>query len=412
MKKTLTFVIALAFASVSSQSTIAQQTYTVSDTTNSSVLDSSKGSTTLQEKQDEKVDKSTPNPVPSPKVDETAGTNTTNNSGNPISDASNGDHKAFNFGGWIQGGYSSQSTGLFNNRPDRFEFNQIWFYAERELTEERNFGFRVDTMFGTDGGDTQAFANPAGTFDFQNGLDFGGYSWAIPQAYVQLGTPDTNLKVGHFYTTIGYEAVTAPDNFFYSHAITMYNSEPFTHTGILGETKTSDDTTVYAGWTLGWDTGFAQSNGGSNFLGGFQKEFSEDFTFRYMTTVGDFGVRGSGYSHSLVFDMTLTDRLSYVVQSDMVSLDSSGANNNELGINQYLIYELNDRLSAGTRIEWWKSDNTGPSSSTYSVTSGLNFKPGENLRIRPEVRYNWGAPIVTAADMETPIFAIDFVLQF
>ena len=34
-----------------------------------------------------------------------------------------------------------------------------------------------------------------------------------------------------------YEYVAAPDNFFSSHAFTMFNSEPFTHTGSLGQVK-------------------------------------------------------------------------------------------------------------------------------------------------------------------------------
>ena len=51
--------------------------------------------------------------------------------------------------------------------------------------------------------------------------------------YFEAGYGDLTVKIGHFYTIIGWEVVTAPDNFFYSHAYTMYNSEPFTHTGVL-----------------------------------------------------------------------------------------------------------------------------------------------------------------------------------
>ena len=61
----------------------------------------------------------------------------------------------------------------------------------------------------------------------------GGYGWAIPQLYAEVGYGDFSVKMGHFYTLVGYEVVTAPDNFFYSHALTMFNSEPFTHTGVL-----------------------------------------------------------------------------------------------------------------------------------------------------------------------------------
>ncbi len=64
------------------------------------------------------------------------------------------------------------------------------------------------------------------------------------------------------------EPFVAPDNFFYNHAFTMFNAEPFTHTGALGE-YAAGDVTLYGGWTLGWDTGFNNNdNSGTFFLGG------------------------------------------------------------------------------------------------------------------------------------------------
>ena len=41
--------------------------------------------------------------------------------------------------------------------------------------------------------------------------------------------------------------MTAPDNFFYSHAFTMYRAEPFTHTGVLLDYQVADDITI-VGW--------------------------------------------------------------------------------------------------------------------------------------------------------------------
>jgi hypothetical protein len=317
------------------------------------------------------------------------------------------------FGGWIQTGFHSNNTALFNNRPDQVNLQQLWFYAQREAAREYywDWGFRVDLMYGTDASKTQSFGNPAGTWDFQNGLDFGGYGWAIPQAYAELANEKWSVKLGHFYTLVGYEVVTAPDNFFYSHAYTMFNSEPFTHTGALASYEASDSLTLHSGWTLGWDTGFNQLNGGSSFLGGFSKSLSDELTFTYISTAGNFGLRGNGYSHSMVFDNQLTEKLNYVFQSDLVSTDSTGNNNNEVGINQYLLYTISDRLKAGTRVEWWKSDIGGSTQSTYAVTGGFNITPSEKLIVRPEVRYNWGADLV-GADMETPIFGIDAIIVF
>ena len=94
-------------------------------------------------------------------------------------------------------------------------------------------------MFGTDAIFTQAYGVPS--FDVNTALNpLNRSNWdlrpaqqlmttafttiALPQAYLEAYVPvgnGLNLKVGHFYTPIGYETVPAPDNFFYTHAYTM-----------------------------------------------------------------------------------------------------------------------------------------------------------------------------------------------
>ena len=100
-------------------------------------------------------------------------------------------------------------------------------------------------MYGVDAVDTQAFGNtvdangnPRG---WDTGWNHGDYGWALPQLYATLAVGDLSVKLGHFYTLIGYEVVQAPDNFFYSHAFTFYNNEPFTHTGALASYNVSDN---------------------------------------------------------------------------------------------------------------------------------------------------------------------------
>ena len=55
----------------------------------------------------------------------------------------------------------------------------------------------------------------------QMSINVGCIEWKVP------GLP------GDFFTMVGYEVVAAPEDFFYSHAYTVYNAEPFTHTGVL-----------------------------------------------------------------------------------------------------------------------------------------------------------------------------------
>ncbi len=338
------------------------------------------------------------------------------------------DEPRINMGGWFQGGYHSEDNGLFNSNPDRFNLHQAWFFAEKVAKPGANgglgFGWRFDGMYGTDAGDTQAFGNTTDGFGrvrgFDNGFNRGGdYGWAIPQLYAEVAAENWSAKIGHFYTLVGYEVVTAPDNFFYSHAMTMYNSEPFTHTGAVGTFNVSDDLTVYAGWTLGWDTGFDQFADGSSFLGGFSAPLSDASTLTYITTIGDFGARGSdAYSHSIVVDTAVTDNFNYVLQSDLVRIGSTGEDN--VGLNQYFLYSINDCLGVGSRIEWWKGDTlTGyaphggilPASgshSYYGATFGVNYKPHANIIVRPEYRVDWSP----ALGYDEGYFGIDMIALY
>ena len=320
-------------------------------------------------------------------------------------------------GGWTQFGYTQRSTGLFNNRPGKINLAQQWAWIEKEANGDCcwDWGFRADMMYGTDGYDTQAFGNNPGRWDFDNGFDHGPYAFALPQLYGVLEKGDLSIKFGHFFTLVGYEVVPAPDNFFYSHSYTMYNSEPFTHTGAIATYSVSDNLEVYGGWTAGWDTGFEQTDGGSNFLGGFSASLTDDLNLTYITTIGNFGFLGDdGYSHSVVLDATLTNRLNYVFQTDYLDVNSSGQLS--YGINQYLFYTINDCLAAGARVEWWKyTDGIDNMHSLYEATFGINFRPHSNFVIRPEIRDNW-APSSQAAmnngDVNTSIFGVDVIATY
>ncbi|MCH2113677.1 MAG: porin [Pirellulales bacterium] len=332
-------------------------------------------------------------------------------------------------GGWTQFGYHDSYTprsgaavrgqgSAFNDVPKDVHLQQQWWYLGKEADGSCGvgFGFRADFVYGTDAQKTQSFGNPGDEFD--NGYDRGVYGWAIPQLYgeVALGE-DLSVKIGHFFTLVGYEVVGAPGNFFYSHALTMFNSEPFTHTGVLATYDGFEDMTLYGGWTLGWDTGFANANSGNNFLGGFSTGLGDSATLTYITTYGNFGARDLGqddsYSHSIVLDVALTDNVNYVLQSDLVGIDALVGDgqtrapitgNDQVGINQYLFYTYNDILTFGSRIEWWKSDGQ----SNFEYTSGVNVKLLDNLVMRPEFRKDW----IPAMNFEQDMVACDMVLTY
>ncbi len=345
-----------------------------------------------------------------------------------------GDHlfcpdSGWDISGWTQFGYHSANDGVFNTHPGNVDLQQGYLYIEKIADGSNGLGFggRVDVLYGTDGPNTQSFGNNPGTWDFQNGLDHGIYGWALPQAYGEVAYEDVSVKLGHFYTLLGYQVVPATGNFFYSIPYTFNFSEAFTHTGALATYTGVENLTVYGGWTLGWDTGFDQINQGNSFLGGFSYTFNDELTTTYICTAGNLGWIGNGYTHSFVADWTINDCWEYVFQSDLNTIDNSpnagGGHYDTIGVNQYLFYTINDKIRAGGRLEWWKADGI----SVNEAALGLNVSPMNNVLIRPEVRYNWVPggnlpsviPVAAAQNSTTAndylnntIFGVDVILTF
>jgi len=332
-------------------------------------------------------------------------------------------------GGWVQLGYHNRANGLFNDHPDDLNLHQAWVYLEKEADGSDccwDWGFRLDGLYGVDAQDTQAFGNPVDAAGdpqgWDNDWDHGIYGFALPQAYVTLARGDLSVQAGHFYTRHGYEVVPATGNFFYSHAITFYNSEPFTHTGFMADYQLREDLKVFGGWVLGWDTGYDQFEDGSAFMGGVSADLADDVGLVYAAMFGDFGFRGDdGFLQSLVLTLDLTERVQYVLHSDWLSVDPVGGGQEQnYSIVQYLFYNYSDCLALGTRLEWWKGDAINPyepfgstapatgNQSYYEVTGGFNYKPHANLVLRPEVRLDWSP----ALNYDETTLGIDMILTF
>ena len=314
-------------------------------------------------------------------------------------------------GGWSDTGYHSDNDGIWNNRDDKYNLNQFWLYAEKKAPRCCNsfgFGFRADAIYGVDAQDLQAFGNPpAGTPDgWDNDWDYGAYGWAIPQAYGEIARGNWSMKAGKYLNPGGYEQSMSPQNFFFSHSFAFGNILPRSFTGTLSSHRMTEDTTLYTGVTTNWDTGFNRFNDSLNYIGGFAYKPCAPVNVTGFAYVGDTGYREDGWTQDLFFDVMLTDKLNYIGEWTFENSDTA----NQFSLAHYFIYRVNPCLGLGSRFEWFKSTiYTGTADSTYSWTTGINFRRHANVVIRPELRVDWGEG---AIDPGQPIFASDLIITF
>ena len=328
----------------------------------------------------------------------------------------------------------------FNDRAWQGQMNQLYLINERILKEDQlSLGGRVDLLYGTDYIYTTATGFDGGWNDTNGGNRY--YGLAMPQLYGEVGTQALNVKFGHFYTLIGYEVVPAIGNFFYTHAYTMQYGEPFTHTGVLATWNPNDQLSIIGGITNGWDNWdnglptlqanpFPGSTSNASFLGAVT--FSSSDGSQALTLANSSGNEfatasfvnptsayvGNRTVTSIVYSNEFTDQLTYVYQSDLgyqayaggdipVYYETQGQQPGSAywyGVNQYLFYNFTDYLIGGLRLEWFRDNNgtrvqyglrpgspeaTGFAGNFWAMTWGLNYLVGNNLVIRPELRYDW-----------------------
>jgi hypothetical protein len=349
--------------------------------------------------------------------------------------------------GWING--SGTYTGgrpasryngpqTFNDRDD-LKVNQVYAVFERVAETDEcggwGWGGRVDVLYGSDYIFTQATGLETRRDGTRKWNSNEHYGIALPQAYAEIAVNDVSVKMGHFYTVIGNEVVTAPDNVFISHAYAMQYGEPFTHTGILATWDYSDNVDLIGGVTNGWDA-FDPVSSRAAFLGGFTWTNDEgDLSLAAMMTMGDeynsLGVFSNRTMYSLVVTANLTDDWTYILQHDNGWQDSDtalGVDAEWYGINQYLLYSINECWSAGGRFEWFRDDDgtrvAGPRPGNpangpyvghfYQSTMGLNWMPNANWTIRQEMRWDWfdgvGLPFDNNSNDDQFTYAIDAIL--
>ncbi|MFM7077256.1 MAG: outer membrane beta-barrel protein, partial [Planctomycetaceae bacterium] len=146
--------------------------------------------------------------------------------------------------GWIDGGFmgnfaspASKFNGPYNavDRANEPMLNQLYLIGERTLPDDGTVGVggRADLIWGEDfllAQSTGWEVSPSGRGDWNRGEYYG---LAMPQLFATAGSEDLSLKLGHFYSIVGYEGLPAVGNFFYTKAYSYQFAGPFTHWGGL-----------------------------------------------------------------------------------------------------------------------------------------------------------------------------------
>jgi hypothetical protein len=316
--------------------------------------------------------------------------------------------------GWIDQGVTintlsprdrSNGTVTFNNRSNEYQLNQSYLRFRRDINKECDAwqtGGRLDLLYGTD----SYYASARGlevNDDFSPKWNAQQYGLAMPQVYAEVYAPWGNgvsMKLGHFYSFFGYEAVTAPDNFFYSHSYTFQYGEPVTYTGLIGTTKLGDFT-IEAGMTRGWDN-WDDNNDDLGFVGGLdwnspngRTSVGIDVTVGREQPDASTNIRTA---YSLMLQQKLGQHWQYVIQHDLATEPGAGIGGRTAswyGLDQYLFYTLNETWKAGMRCEWFRDEGGArvpgfqQTANYYEISTGLNWTPNNRVIVRPELRWDW-----------------------
>ncbi len=360
------------------------------------------------------------------------------------------DAAGVNVRGWIDQGFTwnpdrpghrFNGPVTFNDRANEYQMNQAYLIAERQ-TDTGGYGFdvggRVDLLYGTDS-----------RFLAANGLetewndDHRFYGLAMPQLYADFALDDLVLRIGRFYSILGYEVPTAPDNFFYSHSYSHQYGEPFTHTGFSAKFKLNDCWSLSGAIHRGWDQ-WEDNNDKMGFLWGITWTSPDE------NTRVSFGLAASNElptgpsrraMYSIVVDHKFSDRVRYVFQHDGAHETNAVAGPVLPGdaewysVSNYLFYEINPCWSLGLRYEWFGDYDgtrviglgapkgiplTGVAASWDELALGVNYKPSNNVVVRSELRWDWvdpmvatqGGPFDTFSHNQQFLWGTDLIVRF
>ncbi len=363
---------------------------------------------------------------------------------------------------------------LFTDKANRLVLNQSVLTIQRPLdpkATDYDFGFKVQTMYGSDARATQFLGEFAYSIDSINQFNIVEAHGLAHLPWLTSGGVD--LKFGHYVTLEGAEVIYAPDNPLYSHSYIFNFGIPFKHTGIMTTTHVNETVDIYAGVDTGVNTTFgnnglpSRNNGDNNkavaFHGGIglNNLLNGALTILATTHIGPenpdtLGTRVAcgcdpnsalRYLNDITATWKVTDKLTLI--TDLNYIRDDGFRADGYGVAQYVVYTINDWLKIAGRGEIWRDNNGffvaafpghfdfvnlelglpngsyGGGRTTYgALTVGLTMTPPvpinpfgiKQIIMRPEVRYdtslNNTTPFATGTKKSQFTFGGDIIVPF
>jgi len=308
--------------------------------------------------------------------------------------------------------FSGNSYLLMSRHPSDLSVYQTWLGLMKGCDTSRGFdwGFQTDLLFGTDGRYGQCFGDQ--TFD--HGWGSGDYNLSLMQIYGTVGYRNMKVRVGKFASGMSHEALPAVATFFNTAAFNCFNM-PLHVSGAMVDYTVSKNLTVSGGWVAGQQNSFENRFGDNAFLGNVTLTPWDRLKVTYnlycgwthgLDRVPDAATRfgrnyhtGTEIAQSLIFTVNLNKKWMYMIEGVLAdnSYDTGTTKAYYTGLNQHLIYTINNAWAAGLRFEWSHAKGTifDVANQTFdgydscAITLGANWTPNKWFILRPELRYDW-----------------------
>jgi hypothetical protein len=327
-------------------------------------------------------------------------------------------------------GIKGNTGRVFDIDNEEVDLNQFDLTIERtvDVTQKKwDVGARMEWIYGEDAG----LIHSNGLFDWYDGPRSPELQLDLNQAYVDVAVPVGNgllLRGGKMVTHMGYETINPTSNPLFSRSILFGFAIPFTHTGVMGFYNVNDKLSVMLGFSRGWEQSLEDNNDALDYLGQIKYVFN-DKTTGYLNLVTGPEQAGNASDYRTVLDVilshTASDTLTLAVNGDWGFESDGGADGSDaqwFGLAGYAIQKMNDRVSVNGRVEWFDDNDAarGIGTTVYEGTIGLGITPfpndklWSNLRLRPELRWDYGNdPIFDGGTEHNQITAaIDAIFTF